>query len=223
MEHLKTFTVWVQLNGPFAKEKIKPFVSFSNEVWTVRAVAQEGLSRSQGQVETQERKGLFSPARRPEAALSGNSLPTSGEGGFQMPQYKEIWTNTVKCKINKTFLLFSDWCRTYVLITTWKLPSPSSFSLSPRKRFQSVPPLLALNSTSSSPAVSPPNKGSYWSHFLEIFLPACMPSTEGKESRGHPQTNIPPFKILTPPLSTGWFPDLISWAHTQYILRVSVS
>ena len=50
-----------------------------------------------------------------------------------------------------------------------------------------------------------------------------MPSTEGKESRGRPQKNIPPFKILTPPLSTGWFPNLISWAHTQYILRISVS
>ena len=25
-------------------------------------------------------------------------LPKSGEGGFQMPQYKEIGTNTVKCR-----------------------------------------------------------------------------------------------------------------------------
>lgn len=29
----------------------------------MRAVTQEGVSRSQGQVETQERKGLFSPAK----------------------------------------------------------------------------------------------------------------------------------------------------------------
>ena len=41
----------------------------------MRAVAQEGVSRSQGQVETQERKGLFSPARRPEAALGCGPHP----------------------------------------------------------------------------------------------------------------------------------------------------
>lgn len=46
----------------------------------MRAVAQEGVSRSQGQVETQERKGLFSPARRPEAALPGNSTKKWGRG-----------------------------------------------------------------------------------------------------------------------------------------------
>ena len=151
-KHLQSECNWMD---PLQRKKIKPFVSFSKEVWTVRTVTQEGLSRRQGQVETQGRKGLFSPARRPEAALPGNSLPTNREVGFRCLSIRKSEQTQLNVEINKTFQLFADRCRTYVLIATWKLPSPSSFDLSPRKRFQSVPPLLALNSTSSSPAASP--------------------------------------------------------------------
>lgn len=91
----------------------------------------------------------------PRLPCLGTLYQQVGKGVFRCLSIRKSEQTQLNVEINKTFQLFSDRCRTYVLIATWKLPSPSSFSLSPRKRFQPVPPLLALNSTSSSPAASP--------------------------------------------------------------------
>lgn len=77
-----------------------------------------------------------------------------GRGLLRCLSIRKSEQTQLNVEINKTFQLFSDRCITYVLMATLKLPSLFLLLLYPRKRFQSVPPLLALNSTSSSPAAS---------------------------------------------------------------------
>lgn len=57
----------------------------------MRTVAQKGLSRSQGQLENQERKGLYPTLPGgPRLPCTGTLYKQVGKGGFRWPQYKEI-------------------------------------------------------------------------------------------------------------------------------------
>lgn len=133
-------------------------------------------------------------------------LCTSGEEAFKCSRDKEILRNTikVKCGDNQTF---NSWLTGKESVSP---PLPGNYPPFLLNLVSSINPSMAgsqLHLILPSSLASP-NKVSYCSPFLRDLSPSFTPPAEDKHSRGqsaNPHHRLP-FKILTPPSSTGSFP-----------------